>query len=77
MGIKFENEAEDKLVAELTIGDLCRLVEYVIDRTHHNQMALTDAVRSAACLLERLTAKRTRICKSPKCIATALEAKTA
>lgn len=76
MGIKFENGAEDKPMTKLTVGDLCKLIEYVIDRTHHNQMALTDAVRSAACTLERLTAKRTRTCKSPKRIATALEAKT-
>jgi hypothetical protein len=60
MGIRFENGAEDKPLTELTMGDLCKLIEYVIDRTHHNQMALTDAVGRAECTLETLTAKRAR-----------------
>jgi hypothetical protein len=60
MGITFENGAENSTIGELTIGDLCKLIEYFIERMAHAQMPATYALQSVAGTLGELTVKRAR-----------------
>jgi len=60
MSIKFENGIEDRPLRKLTIGDLCKLVEYAIERTAHTQMPATYALQRIAGALEALTVRRAR-----------------
>ena len=66
MGINFENGIEDRPLSELTIGDLCRLVEYFIERAAHTHLPATYALQSVAGTLNDLAGKRARRRSKPR-----------
>jgi hypothetical protein len=66
MGIEFEGSFENAVIAELTIGDLCRLIEYAIERAAHTHLPATYALQRIAGALEALTVKRARRRSKPR-----------
>jgi hypothetical protein len=66
MGITFENGIEEQPLSVLTIGDLCKLIEYAIERAAHTRLPATYALQRIAGALEASTVKRTRRRSKPR-----------